>query len=213
VDGAARAMETLEEPISPELALVDPELRRRSLACLPDQPWIAFVQPAAPRDAAPVPGSPPKPRRLASRLAVAAVCVAAVIAALIAVELTRPAPTVEEVPPAAPAVPASAQTAAVPRASHPVRGVEGRGRQREFAWAPVPGAASYRFALARGATQILSARTPEARIDIPPFWRFRGRDYRLRPGTYRWAVRPAFRAQGRIRYGKPVVSSRLTVTG
>jgi hypothetical protein len=32
------------EPISPELALVCPELRKRALASLPDVAWRAFVQ-------------------------------------------------------------------------------------------------------------------------------------------------------------------------
>ena len=32
------------EPISPELALVCPELRKRAIASLPEVPWRAFVQ-------------------------------------------------------------------------------------------------------------------------------------------------------------------------
>jgi hypothetical protein len=207
-------MQTLEEPISPELALVDPELRRRALACLPDPPWMAFALPAATkRDAVPAPAPQPKPRRRAGRLAIAAILIAVVVAALLAVELTRPAPAVEEVPAGEAAADAPVRSAAASRGSHLLRHVAGHGPLREFAWAPVRGAAAYRFALARGTAEILSARTPEARIAIPHSWRYDGRAYRLTPGTYRWVVRPAFRSHGGIRYGSPVVSSRLTVNG
>jgi len=95
----------------------------------------------------------------------------------------------------------------------PVRGVEARGRQREFAGhrcrgLPPTGLRS-RAVRRRSSAPV----TPEARIAIPYSWQYSGRAYHLTPGTYRWAVRAAFRTHRRIRYGTPVVSSRLTVTG
>jgi hypothetical protein len=61
---------------------------------------------------------------------------------------------------------------------------------RRFAWAPVPGAISYRVELFRGDEQILRATTKSPVYELSNEWRHGGRVERLTPGTYRWYVWP-----------------------
>jgi hypothetical protein len=48
------------------------------------------------------------------------------------------------------------------------------------------------------------------RIELPLRWVFRGRQFRLTPGTYRWEVRAAFGPRSRPRYGKLITQSTWT---
>ncbi|HET9673630.1 MAG TPA: hypothetical protein VFP31_02390 [Gaiellaceae bacterium] len=52
-------MEPLSEPISPELALVDPVLAEAARAALPEEPWKAFIPAPVAPVAAPAPPPPP----------------------------------------------------------------------------------------------------------------------------------------------------------
>jgi hypothetical protein len=54
----------VHEPLSPELALVDPDLAARARAALPDRPWAPRPRPAAPpADLEPAPAAPPAAER------------------------------------------------------------------------------------------------------------------------------------------------------
>lgn len=79
---------------------------------------------------------------------------------------------------------------------------------RRFAWAPVPGALSYRVELFRGDEQVLRATTKDPTFELGPQWRHGGRVERLTPGSYRWYVWPVLRSGAAA---KAVVQARLNV--
>jgi hypothetical protein len=78
-----------------------------------------------------------------------------------------------------------------------------------FVWVPARGATGYEFRLLRGGAPVYTARTTSARLTLPRRWIADGRERRLEPGTYLWAVRPLFGA----RRGAILVSAKLTVGG
>jgi hypothetical protein len=235
-----------DEPITPELVLVDPELARRARARLPEQrpyrpvpPKVEAVPYPAPKveaipepptlDDAPPPAEPtPRPqdgrgskkRRTATYALVLIILGAAAAAIIYARPLDRfssqsvndgAAPSAENTSRANartsrdesnPSREPATQSAKPPA---PVRS------PRSFAWALVRGAASYLVQFYRARTEIFRARPSKPRVVVPASWSFRGHDYSLEPGRYRWSVRPRLGGRARRSYGQPVVLSQLVV--
>jgi hypothetical protein len=78
-------------------------------------------------------------------------------------------------------------------------------------WAAARGASYYNVVLTRG-RRVYSAWPVRARLQLPRSWKYHGRRYKLRPGTYRWYVWPG---RGRLsagRYGKLLGASSFVVT-
>jgi hypothetical protein len=223
------------EPVSPELALVDPELARNARARLPDP--SERQRPAA----APASWEAERPRasRVVRALRVAAAVVLAGTLALPAVTaLTRDSSTQSTSSPrgdgpgspvrgevrsalratAAPARPTPARPrAAAARRERPAArrraATAPRPAARTFVWVPVRGADGYEVQFFRGARRVLLTRTQRPRLVVPAA-RGRGTARRpsLRPGAYRWYVWPLFRTRTGLRRGDAVVQARLVVS-
>ena len=79
-----------------------------------------------------------------------------------------------------------------------------------LAWRAVPKATYYNVQLFVGGQKILTVWPTGTSFQMPRSWRFEGRTYRLRPGTYRWYVWPGFGPRSASRYGK-LLGSRTFV--
>ncbi len=154
--------------LSPELALVDPELAAAARAALAERPWEAFA-PLGVEIRLPAPRVF-KSRRLTS--IAAALLAASGVALLTAatpdggIDVRRP-------------VASSALPAPSPR-SQPLA--------QTFSWVPVPNAGAYEFQLFRGAKRIFRARVEQPRLELPRRWRESNRAHTLEPGNYVWYV-------------------------
>jgi hypothetical protein len=78
-------------------------------------------------------------------------------------------------------------------------------------WVPVRKAAFYNVQLFRNGRKILSTWPVKTRLRLKKTWKWNGRRWALVPATYRWFVWPAYRRQGKIRYGKPIGFSDFVV--
>jgi hypothetical protein len=178
------------DQISPELALVDPELAAEARAALPEpRPFVRPVErPTAGEPTAPAerPGAIERPaparrpsrrsrrRRLGGLLALAGVLVAA--ASLAAVMLDQrhaePEPTLR-----------SAQAPPAPAAQPPAT-PQRLPADRVFSWAPAKGALYYRVEFFHNGMLFHAVQTADPALRLPG-------TLRLPPGAYRWSVRPA----------------------
>jgi hypothetical protein len=79
-------------------------------------------------------------------------------------------------------------------------------------WEKVRGASYYNVILIRG-RRIFSAWPVRARLRLPRAWKYRGRRYKLRPGTYSWYVWPGRGALSAGQYGKSLGGSTFTFGG
>jgi hypothetical protein len=195
-------------PVSPELALVDPALRRtlqgmaqestRPVLSRPSPRPMLVGQSAEGRGQADAPPAstriPPSERRVGLVVVVIASAVAFVLGAKFAgsSEL-RPAQVASAY---ASQLPAS-QLPAPPQASHTLSG----GSQR-LEWAPVVGADGYEVAIYREGRRVYEARTPVPRLELSPSVR-----QELPRGILAWYVWPTRRG---VRDGSPNVSSFLS---
>ena len=224
----------LDEPISPELVLVDPELAARARALLPDpRPFTPPPREEPLRDVEPefdpnanrvvlaeaLPSVEPEPvpevrrrsrKRRAAIYALVLVVLAAVAAAAAYVVLrggSSPESGNDNVAPSAPAAnvpPPEAQPSAKPKAPAP------KAAPRSFVWAPSHGAVSYLVQFYREHTEIFRAQPSDAHVVVPAHWSYKGHEYSLVPGRYRWSVRPRLHGKTK-RYGQPIVLSQLVV--
>jgi hypothetical protein len=79
-------------------------------------------------------------------------------------------------------------------------------------WSAKRGADYYNVILVRG-RRVFSAWPVRARIQLPRSWAYRGRRYKLRPGTYSWFVWPGFGPLSAGRYGKLLGGSTFRFGG
>ena len=92
----------------------------------------------------------------------------------------------------------------------PARGARVGGPPR-LTWTKVRRARYYNVQLHRGGRKILSAWPRKARYQVRERWTYRGREYRLRPGRYRWYVWPGRGRRSERRYGRLVGRGVFTV--
>ena len=78
-------------------------------------------------------------------------------------------------------------------------------------WSAVKGARYYNVVLVRG-RRVYSAWPVRSRLQLPRSWKYHGRRYKLRPGTYRWYVWPGKGKLSAGRYGKLLGASSFVVT-
>lgn len=217
-----------EDPVSPELVLVDPELAGRARALLPEPrpfappprvdavPEPVVAEQVAPQvEPAPEPEPPgvarPRRKRRVAAYALALVLLAAAAAAVVVYAVLlggsssghdNAAPSAVNTPRANPP-PSEPQPSAKPPAP--------AAASRAFVWAPVRGARWYLVQFYRGSTEVFRARPTEARIVVPAHWSYNGHRLSLQPGRYRWSVRPRLGGAAGQHYGKPIVLSQLVV--
>jgi len=79
-------------------------------------------------------------------------------------------------------------------------------------WEKVRGARYYNVILIRG-RRIFTAWPLRARLRLPRAWRYHGRRYKLRPGTYSWYVWPGRGPLSAGQYGKSLGGSTFTFGG
>lgn len=198
--------------VSPELALVDPELARLARALLPDADEFSFERGAA--ETLPEPPPAPSRERAAARrrrlVLLAAAATAAVIAAAVLTLKSRDGTSQVA---KTPTTSAAATAPSRERASTAERrsGVPARPSAQTFSWATVPGAKSYEFELFKGPARIFEARSSQARLTLPVTWTYGSSRVTLVPGQYRWLVRPVLGSKGGARLGPTIVDARLVV--
>ncbi len=78
-------------------------------------------------------------------------------------------------------------------------------------WARVSKATFYNVQLYFGAQKVLSAWPNSAKLKLPRSWRYEGRRFRLRNGSYRWYVWPGFGPRSKARYGQLLGQSGFKV--
>jgi hypothetical protein len=78
-------------------------------------------------------------------------------------------------------------------------------------WARVSKATFYNVQLYFGAQKVLSAWPNSAKLKLPRSWRYEGRRFRLRNGSYRWYVWPGFGPRSKARYGQLLGQSSFKV--
>lgn len=216
-------LEPAEDELTPELALVDPELAQRARERLP-----TVVQPQAVVERIVEPAAPPvsaRRRRIGRALVVAVAVLGAVGAGLAIPALllegrtTAPsasAPLAVQTADPTEAGPAAATSASPPpletqpgaEATTPDAPAAG---PRSFGWVPVDRASHYHVAFFRGGQKILETWPRRPPLVVQPSWTFKGRRFTLSPGRYRWVVRPGFGPRRAARYGRPVVDASLLV--
>lgn len=168
-----------EDPVSPELALIDPALRAHHEPVVREtiEPPLA----AARAEAAPKP-----PRRTISRrsLLVASVTAGTLAAvatsAIYAERLTSGHRNAQIGNAASRAVTQHATANAVTASG------------RLFGWPPVADASAYTVEIIRSGELIYSHTTRAPNVRVPDRWQRNGRSMTLSPGTYRWYVWPVF---------------------
>ena len=107
----------------------------------------------------------------------------------------------------------SSPAASAGKASRTHRAQPGIVSTRVFIWPAVSHAASYKVEFFRGGRKIFQASPATPRLELPLSWTYKGREFRLTPGTYAWRVSPAFSSGAGVRYGKPIIRSRWVVRG
>jgi hypothetical protein len=177
--------------LSPELALVDPDLAAAARALLPEP---LLVRPTHTRQ---VRRRRTRSWRLERRdLAIAAVGLLAGVAMGAAV--TRAGD---------PTAGGTQQPVVTPAARSPARA------PLTIHWAAGGAAAYFDFVLWRDGTRVLDTWPASAHTVVPAAWTYRGKRYKLTGGRYSWFVYPGVGRRADARYGALTASGQFTVTG
>jgi hypothetical protein len=80
-------------------------------------------------------------------------------------------------------------------------------------WVPAAKATYYNVQLYRGGTKVLSAWPTPNQLRLTSSWKYRGRRYRLQPGTYRWYVWPGIGPRRAAKYGRLLGQSTFVYAG
>ncbi len=196
----------LTELVSPELALVDPVLRRRLQALAPTPPPLHQAPPRVARAAGSAGGDTPEealrtadePRTTHisfGRVRLGGIALASCIAFVLGAKLAGPADlTATQATPSA--------SAAQLSPPNDLRAAVDRSVQR-LAWAPVAGATGYEVAFYKGGDRVFHSQTPRPWVDLSGAVR-----QALPPGSLTWYVWPT---RCGLRDATPVVRSQLSL--
>jgi hypothetical protein len=200
--------------VSPELALVDPELAAAARAALPDRPLsTAAAVPAAPLEppepSEARPAEPPRRAARPPRRRVRRPVLLCVFAAALVLGVAHARDPVQGVMAGGRLdVPGAARQPGVEAAA---AGVEARTPPKVLIWPQVAGAAAYRVELFRGGVRIYGGTTRETRLELPFSWRYEGLRRELVPGAYRWIVYPLLPQGTALAQGDAVVRSEWVI--
>ncbi len=214
VDGAPpaapRPLEGDLEPLSPELALVDPELAAAARARLPDPApppsvsrppaLLEILQANARAHPEQIPDRHRGRRRRLLTIAVGGVAAAALAFVLVSVPADEPKPESREQAAAtrpSVSVPRTEPAPPAPSTEAPPPPVAEEPPPQTFAWAPTTATAEYEFQLFRGSQRVYRTRVAEPRLELPRRWTQGGRTDALSPGEYTWYVWPISPKTGR----------------
>jgi hypothetical protein len=78
-------------------------------------------------------------------------------------------------------------------------------------WTAVAKARYYNVQLYRGGKKVMSSWPVRARLQLKSRWRYRSYPFRLRKGTYRWYVWPAFGSATTPRFGQLLGTATFVV--
>jgi len=223
---SAAAGRAMGEPISPELVLVDPELAHRARAALGQHDATLHRADSAPehraraappqderQDVGPLhtevtPIRPLRPPR--NRCVVPSLLSGLLGALIVALAISFKSTPGYYMPP----VPSTDSDAATqpPATVAPATTSESAPSKRaRVSWKPERDAVGYEVALVRGSRTLYRAYSLQTSLELPARWSFRGREYALDPGVYRWLVWPV-RAGG-ARDASPTVRRTLVIPG
>jgi hypothetical protein len=208
--------ESVGGDVTPELALVDPDLARRAREQLPD----AAARVPAGTEIEPI--SSGRGRRRFGRVVLATLALVGAAAVGLAVpsllledRTAAPSTTAPQSAPAAEATDPASIAASPPGAAEEASAPDApaAGVARTFGWVPSPRASHYHVAIFRGERKIFEAWPRRPPLVVRATWAFKGRRFALAPGEYRWTVRPGFGRRSAARYGRPIVNASLVIPG
>jgi hypothetical protein len=192
--------------ITPELALVDPEVAAVARALLPEPgaflpAWIStgVNRGTPPRPALTLPATPesvpPKRRRTRRRAALAVVGVLTGVAAALALTVTHSA---------IPGTNATVSGTGIEDAATSLATARHSRAGRTYAWPDVPGARAYRVTIMQGRRPFFETTTAKPTLELPAA-------VELPPGRYTLSATPQSESSLRESAGRPVIEETFVV--